>query len=291
MPRPFINESGTWRNPKQIWINEAGTWRHGKELWVRRNGVWRQIFKRAIQLLIDAATSDYDLFTAAGSPSAALDIVLTVGLDIDVGASTPANAAIYCSTPLPTGSTLKIINKGTIIGAGGKGGAGWYGIFEDGEDGGHALSITCPATINNAVGYVFGGGGGGGGGHAWASEQFGSSKVPAWGGGGGAGSVAGIGGTLVHVNGSSGSVYYVTALSGTRTTGGSGWQRGNSYSRAVSGTKGGGLGAAGSNTPNDYPITQTMTAFGAAGKAVDLNGHALTWAGGENTTQIKGAYT
>lgn len=289
MPTPLINDNGIWREPKQIYINDNGIWRHGKELWVRRNGVWRQIFKRALQLSIDADTLDYDLFTAAGSPVDPLDIVLTIGLNVLVGASTTATAALYTSAPLPAGSELFVKNKGSIIGAGGKGGNYVNYNYHPGGDGGTAMALAAPTLIDNTGGYIFGGGGGGAAAEAKRDSNLYEFRIA---GGGGAGSTPGIGGIL-HDN------RWPLAESGRLTTGGRSrydypsWH-GTSYLDSKY-CNGGAVGAPGAHHTGSMstspPYDRVRTANGgAAGRAVERNGFGIVFVGGENADQLKGAY-
>lgn len=294
MPKPYINDAGTWRQPKEIHINDSGVWRNGKELWVKRNGVWRQIFKRALQLQITADTQDYDLFIAAGSPTEPLDIILTIGLDVIVGASATDKYALYCSANFPAGSTVKIVNKGKVMGAGGNGGSALFFSAGNGSNGsteglpgGPALSLGAPTLIDNNVGHLFGGGGGGG---AMDVKTPTTSIYHQWvySGGGGAGSVCGLGGT------SRWGGYIHTAADGSQEGHGNGlYLRGyNTYATgATSRTSGGGFGAPGQlNESLTTPHFSSKADPGAAGRAVDRNGFDLAFTGGENSVQLKGAY-
>ena len=90
-------------------------------------------------------------------------------------------AAISTGYRWISGSKIKIINNGTIIGCGGEGGSVADQSKRDGGSGGDAIEMFFPVTIENN-GYIFAGGGGG------AGTFYGN------GGGGGAGKVFGKGG-------------------------------------------------------------------------------------------------
>lgn len=204
----------------------------------------------AIVLTISSNTTRYNAFTAAGSPTAVVNVSLTINSGIVV-MSDNTTAAIV-SAGFASGSTLTIINAGYIIGkrgAPGTGGSSAPGA--NGSDGGPALSLGLPTTINNNAGYIYGGGGGGGGGGAGALS-------PGGGGGTGAGNAN------------------VAASAGTAASG-DGGDGGNGGDFGMPGVDGGSTTA------------YAGGAGGAAGNAVSLNGYAVTWAAGFNTTQVRGA--
>lgn len=88
-----------------------------------------------------------------------------------------------CSTGnLPAGSSVILVNKGSIIGAGGEGGKL---ASSDGKNGGPCLKLTVPTAIKNTG--LLAGGGGGGGASVYDDDFIG-------GGGGGAGFLPGVGG-------------------------------------------------------------------------------------------------
>lgn len=292
MPKTYINDGGVWRRPKEVYINDGGTWRDCAEVWVRRLGVWRQIFKRALQLQISADVFDYDLYSEAGSPSTPVDIVLTIGLDVIVGASSIANYALGCSTALPAGSTVRIINKGRIMGAGGDGGDALFYGTGDGRndvthatDGGPALQLGAPTVIDNGSGYILGGGGGGGAMHVYTPSL---SIYNEWlyAGGGGAGSTPGEGGTVRWGS------YVNYAPDGSQTSWGTGRNRHGPWTTATTQRiRGGGFGEAGQLDDNfTTPTFVGVGDPGDPGRAVDLGGYSLTLLAGENADQIKGAY-
>jgi hypothetical protein len=297
MPNFYIKDSGEWRKTAEFYVNSGGTWRRGKEFWVKRNGVWRLVFRRALQLSIDADTTDYDLFTAAGSPGSPVDVVLTVGLGVVVSSTSISNPAISCSASFPAGSNLLIINKGKIYGINGAGGSGAIGDAGAGSapsseggagsQGGTALEITCSTIIDNLSGQIFGGGGGGGGGGGYV-DQWRTDRWNITGGGGGGGNPGGtVYDSFSEVKPTAGSSAEIESCSGG--SGGYMIDRfGQAYEVGGSGGACNGPGFAGSAGQSSNE--STGGAGGAVGRAVDRNGYSLTFISGENAEQLKGAY-
>lgn len=157
-----------------------------------------------------------------------------------ISAATQSGWALQTGT-FPAGSTLKIINRGSIRGGGGSGGraAAAAGGAGPAGAGGSALILNFPTTIDNTSGSIWGGGGGG------------EAPNLAGGGGGGAGTPAGSGGLGYQreYNGSA----------GTATTGGAAGAGGGGDGG------GGGLGAAGGGNG------------GRGGYSVVTNGNAVSW--------------
>ena len=152
-------------------------------------------WQNVVQLTIAADANDYNMHTAAGSPSAATMCVVTVSPGVTVGSS--ASPRAFRTGPFAAGSSLKLINRGRIWGGGGSGGAGGgspgVGSHTDptaGSDGSDAIFLDFSLTIDNSAGYIFGGGGGGGG----DTAKFVVSSLGGGGGGGGTGRPNGAGG-------------------------------------------------------------------------------------------------
>jgi hypothetical protein len=223
---------------------------------------------------------NYNLYTAAGSPTSRIDVVLIVPVDTIIGSQTSA-AALVTGTGWATYTTLRIIVYGAI---GGRGGAG------NGYAGGHAISLSWPIIVEN-YGYIRGGGGGGGLGRELYVYP---NTWNAGGGGGGQGCVGGalgIGGTTLpgytgnHPDGYPGSEQgpgaggdgaYTDYLGVVRSGGGGG--SGGSW--GMSGDPGG------RNSNNDPGY-----AGGAAGYAIKQNsaGNIVTWDGGySGSPHVKG---
>jgi hypothetical protein len=206
---------------------------------------------------IATSTSNVNMAALFGYPSVAGTYVLTINSGVYVTASSTAVAALTTGT-FPAGSTLKLINYGTIAGRGGNGGAG-AGVNcaagTVGLPGGPGLSASQVLAVTNN-GVIQGGGGGGGGGQG-LKWQAGKGYYGSTGGGGG------VGGDLYAAGaGSAGSV------------------TGSSYGGA--GGYGGAAGSAGATGAMAYVSLGTITcsagpyAGGASGAAVVGNAN-ITW--------------
>lgn len=251
--------------------------------------------RRVILLSINANQGAlYNVFTAAGNPADSVDVVVTIatGVILQAGLTSGAGWA--------AGSTLKIVNNGTIAGPGGAGAQGADATpfsFGGGVagNGGTAIVTNIPLTIDNTAGFVFGGGGGGGAGEsASQANPPGSPAAAAAGGGGGggrgynnaaggAGGVAWPGGTADGSAGGNGSG------AGPGAGGANGFYQ---FTLGGDGGAGGDWGAAGANGQNASGAATFVSGIGiggAAGAAIQTNGHALTWLGGNNASQVKGA--
>ena len=262
--------------------------------------------------------TNYNLFTAAGSPGTAKTVVVNISSGVYIRASSTGNNAFDEGNGWATGTTITINNSGNIIGMGGAGGAGGNQLYTDlpvagnnGSAGGTALRLTAPTSIANASGAIFGGGGGGGGGsgcYARGDDGESSVLVTSGGGGGGGGrgantASAGSGGTATNIDPAqkaSGAAGTAGSFSGTGVKGEGGnlafyWY----YNRTLSGADGGNggeFGAAGNNA-TDPSLTsysgvdfsyKTLATGGAAGRSVNTNGQSLTWLSGNVPSRVKG---
>lgn len=223
------------------------------------------------QLSVNSNVSVYNVFTQAqlcGGINLLIpqSFTVTIATGIDVGNFVVGN--------IVSGSSVKIVNRGRIFGAGGAGGAAGptsqsccdvdgyptgYTISagSPGSAGGHAITLKTgiAASIDN-YGFIYGGGGGGGGSYSVGPTNGG--------GGGGAGYPAGPGGPGVGA-GSTGTLF---------VGGGGGSGAGSGGNTALSGVSGAGsYGGAG----------------GAPGNAVKLNGATITWISGNDATHVIGA--
>ncbi len=199
-----------------------------------------------------------------GQVPIAVDVTIAPG--IWVGSDSTSKPAITTGK-FPAGSVVRLINNGTILGAGGAGGNNpATGNGTVGSPGGPAVDLQYPLTIVNN-GDIWGGGGGGAGGTTLLGARGG-------GGGGGAGMPGGIGGS--GFNNAIGGL-------GSRIAGG---LAGAKSALGGAGGKGGDPGTAGASAPAGL----ISILGGAAGRAVNRNGFALTWAGtvGANTSRVKG---
>ena len=232
----------------------------------------------AFSATIAASTNNYNVRTeaiAAGWDTVVpLSATITVDAAVVVGSTSVSTAALDSGTTFPVGSTLTVINNGTIKGKGGDGtscrwvsaSSGYWASNGGGEAGGTALKTTIPTTVTNN-GVIAGGGGGGaftGGYTAGGSTDGGVA------GGGGAGSVVGAAASLTHESLGSLDV----SVAGTATTGGV-----SSDYAGITGASGGDLGTAGQNgTYYNFGGGTSATAGGAAGKYVDGVAN-VSWSG------------
>lgn len=277
----------------------------------------------SIVVRISANQTDYNLRTALGSPSGAKRIIVLIDSGVTISSSSAGTPAFDEGAGWASGTTISIVNEGSIYGAGGAGGKGGdtnsdtfvYQAGASGGAGGAALKLTVPTTITNASGNIFGGGGGGGGGSSAVigldGGEFGSEAAWSGGGGGGGGrgtitSAAGARGTCSgaymdpdrYENGVAGS----TGNSSSAGSGGTGgdtpyyWYTPHTLTGADGGA-GGDWGTAGSTASaatESAPATGGLYQYsqasgGAAGKAVDLNGQTVSWISGNDGTHVKGA--
>lgn len=276
-------------------------------------------------VIIPTNQTNYNLFTALGSPATPVNVTVTINSGVVISSNNTATPA-FNGGALPSGSIVRIINNGSIRGMGGAGGAGTSftsniatitgkTLGGVGGAGGSALRLGAPTTIVNGAGEIFGGGGGGGGGAGGITEveEVGMTVIGGSGGGGGRSgstSSSGAGGAAVETStyqvfegtGNAG----VVGSSSSAGTGGAGRASGNGGVGGPGGA-GGDWGAAGSsggavsgnelgfgffdvqayNPPN--PGATSFGAGGAAGKAVDLNGFSVTWVSGNDGARVKGA--
>lgn len=209
--------------------------------------------------------SIYDLM---GSPTESGNYIFDNSATISAGGGTFA----LRTGEFPVGSTLTIINRGYIRGRGGA--ANNYPAAP--SAGGNALHVDFPCTIDNTGGAIYGGGGGG----AWRETTYhGSWGFHSWGsgqsgGGGGAGTNAGAGGR------STSSTYIIVARHGAGGSASAGGAGGIVYHQDGAGHTyggaGGGLGAAGGVGRGAAYARTRNGAVGAAGKAINKSGHAVT---------------
>ena len=270
-----------------------------------------------------------DLYDAENqAPTASTVVTVTVAQAVVIGSTSTATPAISTGS-WPAGATLRLVNRGFIVGRGGNGGNGANivssGKFSGsvystrsavaGSNGGDAFQLDHDIEIDNQG--VIGGGGGGGGGSGSAGQiiqppsDWMSCGMSGGGGGGGAGSVSGDGGAAetYKVEGSalpSSVTESIGGNSGGLENGGGGSGPASSLASLLGNTvssyiadagDGGGLGQNGNtggngsnNVPSSWTTRKVFTSAGAAGglagKAIDLNGNAVTWT---NMGDIRGA--
>ena len=236
---------------------------------------------------------------------------VTIAAGVEIYSASPGTAALDTGTGWPSGSSLTIVNEGHIYGAGGVG-ASFNGA---GSVGGDAITLRMATRINNTLGQIFSGGGGGGAsgtlehrlgwtGSFWyywnEGDPLNDPPAHAYGaGGGGRGRNGGVGGTGDTGHGAS------NGANGSPSAPGSG---SGGVDNGLSGGAGGdwgSTGSAGGNNGFSDPTWDHSEAgagkhwrvsgreYGsngyAAGCAVRRNGNSVTWLGGYNGTQVKGA--
>lgn len=202
---------------------------------------------------ISTNTANYSLTTAAAAAGwdqvSALVAAITINPGVTVYSTTSSSAAVTVSSnyPLSSGSSVSIVNNGSILGAGGAGGQGelpspsYYPPVSMGAGGagGPGVKTTFPITITNNGTIAGGGGGGGGSGGLVYIDADGNaySSTPGAGGGVGQGIAAATGnGGARGQSGSigSGTTYDSSGYVFTNGTGGAGGLagaavQGNSY--------------------------------------------------------------
>ena len=240
-----------------------------------------------INVTISSSTQNYVANTAKapGYVAGLSDVIFTINAGVVIGSDNPGFYAFFVDTSWSAGDTVRVVNNGTIVGAGGAAGSGANAAPNNGAttyggtggDGGPAVLVQRATTwVNN--GTVGGGGGGGGGGAAgsWYFAGLPLFGVPAaWvpaagsGGGGGSGNNSGSGGF-------GGAAGYTTALGSTDGNAGTGGS-----------TNSGGSGGAG-NIPSGGIFVNNSVYFvggaggngGALGNSGSYGGNAVfVWSG------------
>lgn len=143
---------------------------------------------------IAASTNNLNLWNylvanGRATPGQAGRWVVTINSGVVIGSSS-ISAYAFDTGVFPAGSSVQIINNGTIAGAGGQGGSAGscqLGVT-NATAGGTGMLVQSPVTLANN-GSIWGGGGGGGGGHITRGPERSGG-----GGGGGGGYVGGSGG-------------------------------------------------------------------------------------------------
>lgn len=123
---------------------------------------------------ISVNTANYNIKSAAIAAGwdqvKPLQAIVTINSGVYVYSTSVGSYALSTGTTFPSGTTLELINNGTIIGMGGNGGIGGgsappYGVMNTvGTAGGPALLAQYAISITNNGSIAGGGGGGGGGG-------------------------------------------------------------------------------------------------------------------------------
>lgn len=253
------------------------------------------VSQRVFTQTISSNTADINMAVLFGNPSGGAGYSYTITIDSGVtvyGTNAPSYAALDIGS-MPAGSSIYIVNNGSIFGKGGNGAnspntPGATG--NNGGAGGPAIMTSMPISITNNG--VIGGGGGGGG----SGGVLGVNGVSGGGGGGGQSFVASSGGTVTYPgtagagqnggssgggNGGGGGADGTSGGGSGGTNGATGSAGANYNSVGTSGYTapgggGGGWGAAGGNGGSGYDSI-FGGAGGAGGKAVESSGQSITW--------------
>lgn len=256
-----------------------------------------------LNFTIASTVTNWNLIAQIGfTPSYPVNVTITVNAGVTVRSTTTGTPAMDLRG-LVAGSTVSLINNGTIHGRGGVGGPGDNGSGPTaGFTGGHAIEgpgSGVSFSVTNGAGEIFGGGGGGGGGGR-SNELVETSPgefIPARAGGGGGG--GGAGGGAGGAGGSSLGPGATDGAAGTAGTNGSSGVPGTGGDRGTvpaacnggAGATGGEFGAAGNTGASGANGTTNVAgaAGGSPGKAIDLNGGSITWVSGNTAARVKGA--
>ena len=236
--------------------------------------------------------NDVDVFADAGSPAGRVDITVRVGAGVLIGASTTAAPAMTFAG-FTSGSTFRLDNQGSIVGAGG--------------DGGDAGAVG----DNDKIGGGGGGGAGivvgtGGAGHAAAPTQAGANGTDK--DGGGLGKAPGIdlgSGVPINLAATDGTVggtaidigaHDITIDNGLGEIfgggGGGGGGKGHGTVANNFGGDGGGPGEAGldgGENPSPGALDFTTSGVGAAAGAAIVGSGTIIWVAGGTNPNVKGA--
>lgn len=199
---------------------------------------------------ISSNTTNYNIKSAAIAAGWDGLTQLVATVTINSGVIVGGAPAFDTGASFPTGSSLALINNGSIMGSAGGGGSGFQGA---GGAGSLAFRAQAPISISNNGTIGGGGGGGGAGGDSnYVSDPYSGSTVPLLGGAGGAG------------QGPSGGPY-----------GGSAGQTGGGRN-AGTGGYGGSLGASGAAGLYGSPGVYPPGPGGSGGAAISGNAN-ITW--------------
>lgn len=130
------------------------------------------IVEADFDFIIDENKENYDLSTEF-APTEPGEYTVFITSGVTIGATSTSNTAFTTGTQ-NSGVTFNIIHRGSILGAGGEGAAAPNALAPNpndvktrmfvpgiaGEDGGDAMVLTVPATIDVTQGVIYSGGGG-----------------------------------------------------------------------------------------------------------------------------------
>ncbi len=223
-------------------------------------------------LLLTTNQNNVNVFTAVGSPSGVVNVLVVIPSGVTISSATPgtgaANAALNTGTGWAAGSSITLMGAGTILGAPGLGGSGANtgAAGNPGGAGGDALYMSIPVTIQYFIGTIAGGAGGGGQGGGGTAN---------------AGGAGGEGATSVTLNGTAGTAGAGTSPGGAGSAGTAHATAGGNGGNASGTGSGGGGGGGGVGFPGGTGGTgdagaHAAGAAGNAGNAIRKNGNTLT---------------
>lgn len=249
-----------------------------------------------VDFIVETSGVNYDL-SKHYKPSEAGTYTILIDRGVILGSNSTSKVAFTTGEQLE-GVEFIIINRGSIEGAGGSGGNSRNSYrtsippelgqtFPDvydgggntgkGGDGGNAMEITVPVTLNTGSGAILAGGGG----SAATMTTFSKAGIGGCGGQGYKGGSAGEGGDY--------------SANGTIVLQGTNGKAGNRVGagKVSDSVHGGGWGEDAPDMPNEYdnvnrrPFSGSGTG-GKGGKSIITNGHDLNITSGHNTVNIKG---
>jgi hypothetical protein len=228
---------------------------------------------------ISANTNNFNIWqeaiVAGWDAQSALIATITINGGVTV-VGDYGNPALSAGGAFPAGSSVTLINNGTIIGQGGDGGRGNQNPGANGVQGGTALYANGALTIQNNGTIAGGGGGGGGGGGAYSyAGKVGGVIYSAGGGGGGgrANSIGGQGGPTTQEYGNRGSL---TAPGTGNAGGGNGGAAGSAGAPGASAAGAAAVPPAGKSLGSPALPATTGGAGGTSGYAI-LSNVNVTW--------------
>lgn len=286
-----VKADGVWRTASRVHTKVNGEWVVAKQVWGYANGGWISVWQNEVRYVNTVDRTAASIHELMGYPSQPGTYIFENRAKIVAGTASYALRTGF----FPAGSTLIIINTGTILGRGGAGGAGRDGAgnVAPGGPGGAALYLDCPCSLDTGMGYIMGGGGGGGG--ALIRNASGNMDGVAAGGGGGAGVVSGSAGSSQAAwAGGGNKTISRLATDGTESQGGAG-ATGSFLPGVANGTVVGGQGGSpgqpgfkGTARYSSGSFFIANGAAGAAGPAIVTNGYALNFIAGNNDYWVKG---
>ena len=234
----------------------------------------------SFDFIIDEDKENY-ILSDEYAPTEAGEYVIFIASNVTIGATSTANFAFDTGTQA-AGVTFKIVHRGQILAAGGKGANGPLALAPSPQDlptrvyapglfggaGGDAINLTVPTVLDVTQGVVYAGGGGSPSLYSLADSTVNPPFVRGGNGGcGGQGYVGGFGGSAGRA----------TVEPSITDIG----QAGNSGSRAAPGSLG---GISAGSWGGDSESTVNSGAAGKSGYAIRSNGNSVIITGDNNAT-------